>query len=129
MSEKKLPEYVEDEIDDLQDLSETYGYAQAEHDEDPVNVRAPDNIPREEMAKDLYAAILRYGQEREAAALEKAAKAVSALCFGEIERLNGISADRPHEFKFGPGVQSPRLLALNDAVAAIRALIPKEADK
>lgn len=73
-------------------------------------------------------AIRRYASEREAAALEKAAKAVSALCFGEIERLNGISADRPHEFKFGPGVPSPRLLAMNDALAAIRSLIPKEAN-
>lgn len=128
MSEKKLPEYVEPLPKYLEDAVLSYRRAGETFDASPPAELCGRPYVLDAL-KLLRVAIRRYASEREAAALEKAAKAVSALCFGEIERLNGISADRPHEFKFGPGVQSPRLLAMNDALAAIRALIPKESSK
>ena len=97
---------------------------------DTMNCKLPNDLESQvnrfrswEEAEGLRLAILNYGREREEAAMQRAAEAVSALSFGEIERLRGLSADRPHEFKFGPGVQSPRLLALNEALSAIRGLI------
>lgn len=118
MSAEKLPEYVENSLEDFSIASFKYGMAEQR---DPKTSEASNDDAQRDALED---AILRYANERVAEALEKAAKVAEACAMERM--LTRTDAAAAGGDVVAVDAKTSEAFRIRDA---IRSLIPSEARK